>query len=140
MHSATPIAELMTGAPYCIDANDTVQNAKNMMARHAIRHLPVLDEGDLVGIVSDRDVKLAQAVSADPDFHGSARIADVYRASPYTVSPGTPAHEVLATMAERGIGSALIAEEGRVLGIFTTIDACREFARFLAREDSPVEA
>jgi acetoin utilization protein AcuB len=131
VNNAPCIGELMTMSPRCVDVTDTVKTAKSLMVHLTIKHLPVMAKGRLVGILSDRDVKLAQAVSTDPDFHDNARVQDVYRSNPYTVTRLERADKVLSEMAERRIGSALIVEDEELIGIFTTTDACRSFAEFL---------
>lgn len=126
------IGELMTTTSlHCVEVSDTVKTAKTLMLTENIKHLPVLKAGQLVGILSDRDVKLAQAVSTDPNFHDNARVGDVHRSNPYTVTRSEPADRVLSEMAERRIGSVLIVEDDELVGIFTTTDACRSFADFL---------
>jgi len=51
----TPLSQVMTGDPDTIDARATALDALRMMNEHGYRHLPVLDEGRVVGIVSRRD-------------------------------------------------------------------------------------
>ncbi|NIR29993.1 MAG: CBS domain-containing protein [Gammaproteobacteria bacterium] len=131
MDNVPRIGELMTASPQCVDVSDTVKTAKTLMLNENIKHLPVLRGERLVGILSDRDVKLAQAVSTDPNFHDNARVEDVFRSNPYTVPRSEPANRVLSEMAERRIGSVLIVEDEELIGIFTTTDACRCFADFL---------
>ncbi len=132
MDNVPRIGELMTTTSlHCVDVSDTVKTAKTLMLNENIKHLPVLRDGQLVGILSDRDVKLAQAVSTDPSFHDNAHVEDVFRSNPYSVPRSEPADRVLREMAERRIGSVLIVEDEDLIGIFTTTDACRCFADFL---------
>jgi len=52
------IRALMTPAPISVSPSIPVDEARALMQRHRIRHLPVLENGRLVGIVSDRDIRL----------------------------------------------------------------------------------
>ena len=126
------IAEIMVPDPIWVMEYDLVHTAKRKMAENRIKHLPVLDGDERVaGIVSDRDLKMYQAISDNPAFHQSARVAEVSRKFPYCVSPETPATEVLLYMLQERIGSALVTSGGQLLGIFTSMDACRVLAERL---------
>lgn len=126
------ISDIMTSLPTSVTVNDSVRNAKRVMAELQIRHLPVVDaENSLVGIVTDRDIKMHQAISGDPTFHETAVVASVLKANPYAVPPATPARDVVRYMVDNHIGSALIVEDGKLLGIFTAMDACRVLAECL---------
>jgi acetoin utilization protein AcuB len=58
-------------------------------------------------------------------------IEDAMTSSVYSVEPGTPLDEVVATMGARKLGSAVIMQNGKVVGIFTTVDLCRAFTDLL---------
>ena len=126
------IHEVMTTEPVSVEQGGNVSEAKKALAEHGIKHLPVVREGGiLAGIVSDRDIKLHQAVSEDPDFHTNAKIADVMVRAPYSITPDTPVSEVANYMYKKKIGSALVVDQSRLVGIFTTMDACRILAKIL---------
>jgi acetoin utilization protein AcuB len=112
----------MTPFPHSIDAGESLAAAEREMARHGIRHLPVRRDGELVGVVSDRDLKRTM---------GRGCVEDVMTAGPYVADIREELQVVLATMAERHIGCALVLKEGRLAGIYTTTDACRGFAELL---------
>lgn len=84
-------------------------------------HLPVLEHGELVGIVSERDLRFLERVAAkDVDLD---RVEDAMSQEAYVVGPDEPIENVAATMADRRFGCAVVVERGRVIGIFTTTDA-----------------
>jgi acetoin utilization protein AcuB len=56
------------------------------------------------------------------------QIEEAMTADPYVVDADAPLSEVAATMAERHLGCAIVTEQGRVVGIFTTVDALRAVA------------
>src|SRR4051794_420478 len=63
-----PISRYMTRQPWTIEPSATLTAAHLLMRRHAIRHLPVVDAGVLVGIVTERDLHLIETLrDADPD-------------------------------------------------------------------------
>lgn len=126
------ISEIMTRNPITVTTDDLVRNAKRVMAEHAIKHLPVVGEdGSVLGIVTDRDIKLQQAISEDPGFHTTAPVLAVALKDPYCVAPDTPARQVVRYLADNRIGSALIVDDGMLIGIFTSTDACRVLAELL---------
>lgn len=130
MMDAEPrIGEYMTPHPYSIEAGEKLARAAEMMTQHRIRHLPVLVNGVPSGLISDRDIRMAAAV------HSTQRdlltVRDVYVNNPYTCTPETLLRTVARDMANDHLGSALVVENGRLVGIFTTVDACRALARLI---------
>lgn len=124
MKAIPQIQKYMTTTPYAINAESTIEEAAKMMSKHSIRHLPVVVvEGKQYGVLSDRDVKFAQSMSGF-DVR-TAKVKDIYEELPYVTKPTTSISDVAAELAERKIGSALIVDNGHLVGIFTTTDACR---------------
>lgn len=115
----------MTAFPHFVEASDSLLRARTMMVEHGIRHLPVQDQGVLVGILTDRDLKR----SLDPDVGLPPKqelfVADVFEPKPYVVDGGEPIDAVLEHMATHHIGSALVTKGSKLAGIFTATDACR---------------
>ncbi len=103
-----------------------------MMRRHGIRHLPVVAGGGLVGILSLRDLHLLETLrDVDPE---KVKVDEAMTRSPYTVEPGTAVETVAQTLAENKWGSAVIVDEGKVVGMFTTTDALMLLGRLLKNE------
>jgi CBS domain-containing protein len=115
-----------------VDLTTGVTDAHELMKSKDIRHLPVTDEGRLVGMVSQRDLDLLQSF---PMIEmGLVSVADAMSEAPYTVDPETPVNEVAGAMARTKIGSAIVAKDGEIVGIFTTIDALRLLDEVLTRD------
>lgn len=133
MRKAPKIDEVMTVLPYTVEGVASVADAKKIMAKHSIRHLPVTVQGELYGILSDRDLKLAQSVSDDENFAEVTKVQDICQVEIYVVDCEANLDDVLTYMAEQHIGSALIENKGLLCGIFTATDACRSFAEFLRK-------
>lgn len=119
----------MTTTPVTIEARETLVNAQHLMHEGNFRHLPVLDGAKLVGVLTARDVQLIAA------FDGVdlrlLTVSDAMTAHPWSVSPRAPLDEVVAEMAEKKYGAALVVDNDRVVGIFTAIDALTAFAELL---------
>lgn len=123
------IAEFMTPSPVTIGVDQTVAFANRRMHEAGIRHLPVLEAGKLVGILSDRDIALIEGLpGADIE---TLMVGDAMSSEVYAVSSKTTLAHAAEIMAERKIGSAVVTEHGKVVGIFTTVDALRVLAEHL---------
>lgn len=129
---ATPTVErFMSPAPVTIAPERTLAEAHRLMRERGIRHLPVVDGGRLVGLLSQRDLYLLETLSSvDP---ASETVGEAMSADPYAIAPGTPLAAVAETMAERRIGSAVVVDRGAVVGLFTTVDALRALTDVLQR-------
>lgn len=125
---APAIAAFMTSSPHSIGRDQSLAAAHRLMREHRIRHLPVLEGGRLVGILSDRDLHLAETLK-DVDAE-RVPVEDAMTPTPYAVSPSTPLGEVAREMAEQKIGSAVVMEGRTVVGVFTVIDALRALALY----------
>ena len=132
--NAPQIGELMTPMPLTVAVTESIRQVKRIMVEKGIRHLPVSEDGELAGIISDRDIKLAQAVSGEAEFDLHCKVGDICLPDPYVVSDDTQAEEVLTHMYKNRIGSALVTHSGQLVGIFTVTDACRAFAKYLKGE------
>ena len=122
----------MTPFPYAVEPESTLEEARALMEDHGIRHLPVKSGDALIGVLSDR-LLLRERHSSDRGLH----VRDLLLGEPYSVDLATPLAEVVGKMAERRLDCAVVLKEGRVAGIFTTIDACRIFARHLRALEEP---
>lgn len=130
MSKAIPtIQKYMTTSPHSIGVDQTVEMAAKAMTQHNIRHLPVLRGGKLVGILTDRDVKLV--VSLTGVDATTLPVEEAMTADPYTTTPDTPLNEVVNEMAEMRYGSAVITQNHHVVGIFTTVDCCQALSELL---------
>ncbi|WP_375767910.1 CBS domain-containing protein [Archangium gephyra] len=124
------IDEFMTRTVHTIGTQSPLAEAHRIMNEHAIRHLPVLEGGKLVGVVSMRDLHLIETLKGvDPK---EVAVEEAMAQDAYTVPPGTALLEVARTMAMHKYGSAVVARDGRVEGIFTTIDALKALEALLS--------
>lgn len=129
--AAPTIETVMTPLPVSVGVDARITEARELMADHDIRHLPVTDDGEIVGVVTQRDIGLVLDPAHDLPFDSQLRVGTICMPDAYVVTPDTPLDDVVEEMARRRIGSALVARDGRLLGIFTATDACRLYAEAL---------
>jgi len=127
--SIPSIQKYMTSSPHSIGKEQSIQKADEMMRKLGIRHLPILEGGKLIGLVSDRDIKMIEGFK-DVDAK-KLKLADMSITDVFTVSPSTPLDEVCATMAENKYGSAVVMDNEHLVGIFTWVDALRAMTDLL---------
>ena len=119
----------MTPFPYSVAPDASLEEARALMEEHEVRHLPVVIEHRVVGILTPTDLTTAQLEKPDAE---RLTVEDCYEREVYVVELDEPLEHVLLTMAERHIGSAIVTRHGRLAGVFTTVDACRSFGDYLS--------
>ncbi len=131
--SIPTIREYMTPTPVTVGQEQTLAHAAEVMKQHGIRHLPVLHGGQLVGVVTERDVALLSAQEhLDPS---KISVEDAMSPSTYSVGPDTPLRDVVAHLAAHRLGSAVVVDRAEhVHGIFTTVDGMQMLAELLAEK------
>jgi CBS domain-containing protein len=129
------VKELMSRNVVTVPAGASCLRAVELMARHRIRHLPVVDAGGTVcGIVTDRDLRhhlfepgVFKEIGATPValLLGAVRVSDVMSFPVVTVGPEEPLESAARVMLEDKVGSLPVVENGRVVGIITETDLLR---------------
>jgi acetoin utilization protein AcuB len=127
------VAAVMTPFPWVIEVTESLARAREVMVRGHFRHLPVVENGALIGVVTDRDIHIAEELTADPEARARLRVIDAVMRDGYIVGIHEPVDVVLDEMASRHVGFALVVKDDRLAGIFTATDACRRFADFLRK-------
>ncbi len=123
MPRTSTIADYMTASPHTVGQEQSLFRAHELMHEFGIRHLPVLHGGKLVGTVSLRDLSLTERFDGvDPK---KTRVEEAMSADPHVVEGATPLLQVVEYMVERGYGSTIVVENGKVAGVFTSVDAMR---------------
>jgi len=126
------VIAFMTPFPYSIDVDAPLKDAHKLMREHHFRHLPVTRADAIVGVLTDRDIKLVLGPDFDYPKEEQLTVRDAYVERPCVVNASTPVATVARTMAENHIGSALVTKNDKLVGIFTVTDACRALAEVLA--------
>lgn len=130
------VEHAMTPTPTTIDPTTSIADARALMTRFAVRHLPVVDDaGTLLSMVADRDLRVAETIFESPERASAAHVVHLigHDRAP-RVSPRAALHSVVADMVRDHVDAVLVVEHDRLLGILTTTDACRLFAEHLHQE------
>jgi acetoin utilization protein AcuB len=128
-----PIREFMTPAPHSIGHDQPLSLAHERMRAYEIRHLPVLDGGKLVGVLSQRDALLVETLrDVDPT---KVPVEDAMSTDVYKTTPQASLLDVATAMADHKYGCTVIMDGNKLAGIFTTVDALRALTRLLAGGD-----
>ena len=120
---ALTMADVMTPQPLTIGRDQKLVTAHKMMAENGIRHLPVLEHGDLVGIVSQRDLYFVETIAGVDKF--ADKVEDAMTTDTRSFGPDMLVSDVAREMYVNKLGCAVIVERDRVIGIFTAMDALR---------------
>jgi len=123
------IREHMTAGPITVQRRESVAASLKLMVDNGVRHLPVVDGEKLVGVVSERDLKIIENMESLDSAH--VLVGDALTVAPYTVAPDVALSDVARQMAERRVGSAVVVEGDKVVGVFTTVDALEALAKLL---------
>jgi CBS domain-containing protein len=127
----------MTPFPYFVDTDNEVGEVERLMGKHHIHHIPVQQNGRVVGIVSERDLyHLGDGFLPITD-RARIRARDIMADDPYIVAFDTPLNEVALEMAKRHTGSAIVLHHEKLAGILSATDICRILAEIFESEFSP---
>jgi acetoin utilization protein AcuB len=126
----------MTRTPITTPPETSVLDAREMMVNARIRHLLVTElGGELVGMVTDRDIRLALPSPATTlsvwemnYLLSKLSVGEIMTKTLITVGPGRDAREAARLMVEHKVGALPVVEDGRLIGILTETDLLRAFA------------
>jgi acetoin utilization protein AcuB len=135
MEAGMLVKDWMTKDPITITDDTSMMKAIHLMKQNRFRRLPVMHEGRLVGIVSDRDLKEASPSKATTlDVHelyyllAELLVKDIMTRDPIIVSPNDTVEHAAQLMLENTIsGLPVVDDKGRVVGILTQSDVFRAF-------------
>jgi len=116
------IKSVMTPFPHSIGKDAGLDEARAMMAKHNIRHLPVRDGEHLTSVIEQRAIDLSK---------GAKRVGDVALRDAYVVELTEPLDVVLLHMAKEHLDCAVVVKDDRLAGIFTFSDVCRSYGELL---------
>lgn len=138
MFEAVLVRNVMIPLPLTIDIEQTLAEAQRLMLALDIRHLPVLSGERCVGLLSERDISLAGRLGMDLQH---VAIGNAMSVGPFVVPPEQHLTTVVREMAERKLGSAVVVDDGRVVGMFTSTDALRLLSQVLKHTNAwgPIE-
>ncbi|MDA8016296.1 MAG: CBS domain-containing protein [Thermoanaerobaculia bacterium] len=133
------VGQWMTQNPSSVSSDTPVKSAFYRMRREGYRHLPVVDDGRLVGIVTDRDLRRPDLTTEPDGWNDYYRLDDqtevrhVMTERVDTLSPSDPLEKALSTFIEWKFGAMPVLDKnGDLLGILTSYDLLRAFQVALA--------
>ena len=127
------VVDVMTKDPLTVTPSETIGQADELMNGNKIRQLPVVEDNELVGIVTDRDIRsfLRASPLYEPDEREAAfnvKIRRIMTTDPITVSPDDDLAEAVELLIEQKIGGIPVVDEAEgLVGIVTYVDVLRCF-------------
>lgn len=132
--SSTQVREVMTADPCVISPDETLERAWAVMNEEGCRHLPVVEGGQLIGILSMTDIgRLGATV---PSLMART-VADSMTKTPFTVGPDEPLESAAAQMGLHKVNCLPVVAAGKLVGIITTYDLLDALARQLGPHSTP---
>ena len=133
------VGDIMSVSPVTITPSTSVHEAQTLMQQRKIRHLPVLQDGRLVGMLSDRDIRLVLPSPATSLTVWEIRhlldkltVGEVMTYFVMTTAPDCPVTEAVGRMLGHKVGALPVVEDRQVVGILTRTDILRAFRRLHA--------
>jgi acetoin utilization protein AcuB len=116
-----PVEEFTTPDPLTASEDTSAEDLAGLMTQHGVRHIPILKADQVIGIVSERDLKVVAGLVLKEK--NQVRAGDIMARDPVTVSSMATLDEVAFEMSTRKIGSVIVNDGDKFLGIFTVTDA-----------------
>jgi acetoin utilization protein AcuB len=116
------VRDVMRSPAVSVSAGTSLQDAYRTMREKNIRHLPVLDGGRLVGVVTDRDLRLATSSLAPDPFPADSEVSRVMSRRPLTAASWDPVEDAARVMRTHKIGCLPIVDDDQLIGIITGLD------------------
>ena len=139
------IRDVMTKDPETVGSETLVIEARKIMKERNFRRLPVVDNGKLVGIVTQKDLEEAAPPPTSSSnlyelhyFLSKMKVKEVMKKNPATIRPDAPFEEALKLGQEKGISSFLVVENGKLVGITTESDIVKLLTRVLGLKEEGV--
>ena len=134
MKKNQPISSIMTREVVTLSLKDSLYSAEKRMKTNHIRHMPVVDEDKLIGLISLSDLQRISFIDAyskegteDTPVYNMLSIKDMMIKNPLTASPKTTILEVSKLLASKEFHSLPVVEDGKLVGIITTTDLLHYF-------------
>ncbi len=134
------VRERMSSDPVVLHPDDTLRRARELISELGLRRFPVIEDGRLVGIVTDRDVRQADMSSAVVHERryveyilDRIQVRGIMTPDPVTVTPDTPIEEAARLILQHKVGGLPVVEGERLVGIITETDLIKAFIELLQR-------
>ena len=134
------VVDVMTRNPLTVSPSETVGQADEIMTDNRFRQLPVVQNGELVGIITDRDIRSFLSGSLLTNLEArekalSTKVSEIMTSEPLTLSPDDDLQEAVELFIEEKIGGMPVVDEAEgLVGIITYVDLLRCFLNRLQEE------
>lgn len=136
------VRDLMETEVVTLNAGDTLDLADDIMRLGRIRHMPITSNGELVGILSQRDLFRAAISSAlqlrpaaEREWLAKIPVHEVMTTNVFTIAAEATVHEAVKLMLDKRIGCLPVVEDGALVGLLSESDCMRYLARLLDISD-----
>lgn len=134
------VEELMTSTVFTVEPHDMIDRVFFLIHYEKVRHLPVIEKGKVVGMVSDRDMYKALGPKSNSNAIESnkegtelhvipKKVQNIMRRGVVSVSPDTLASDAAATMANHKLGALPVIQGDKLVGILSATDILRVFSK-----------
>ena len=137
-HMIGTVRDYMVSQVETLSPDDSLETAVMLERRFRIRHIPIVESGELVGMVTDHDLKRAlpsPVTGSDQQTFErvvqTTRLRQIMTRSPTTISPAAPLRDAVQILCEKKFGALPVVEQGRLVGIITGVDMLRAFLAVL---------
>ena len=137
------VRDLMQTEVVTLEVGDTLDLADDIMRLGRIRHMPVTAHGQLVGILSQRDLFRAAISSAlqlrpaaEREWLAKIHVREVMTTKVFTVEPDEPVHTAVTHMIEKRVGCLPVVQHSKLVGLLSESDCLRFLARLLDISDA----
>ena len=131
------VKKFMTANPVVVEQNQSIREAKRLLDEHGFRHLPITDNGRVVGILSDRDIVRSVAITESVkticgiEGDNDVLIQDIMGEHLLCLTPDDNVKDAARIMSQRKIGSLPVVDNGKLVGIITETDILKAFTEML---------
>jgi CBS domain-containing protein len=135
------LVDIMTRDPLTVTVAESIGTAEELMVENNVRQIPVVDGKELVGIVTDRDIRsfLSDALLLQPDARDKARrasVRDLMTAEPVSLSPDDDVQDAIELLIEEKFGAIPVVDEAEgLVGIVSYVDVLRCYLNRLQEEE-----
>ena len=133
MKQLPSLATAMTPFPHAVDVNQPLQDALDMMTEQGFHHLPVTENTNLVGVLSERDLRFLNSPFSNATPDDVLYVKDVYTCRAFVVDIHDALESVLDSMVSAGVTTALVTKNGKLAGILTPNDINRKLAELIRK-------
>ena len=134
MKHRVPVSQIMTKEVVTLTTKNNLSDAENLFKAHGVRHLPVVNGNQLIGVLSYSDLlKISFSELSDDEKKIDTTVFNMYTIeqvmtkNPVSVFPDKTVREVTELLAKQSFHSVLVTENGELKGVVTTTDLLKYF-------------